>query len=160
MALLDKQREITKLASENPSFGTELLQTELNKLESLATSFTDLVSTTKRYRDYLNQEDVGDIEKMQRAYKRDADKGDEMAKKNLAVVTRRLERLAEIRQFLQRAAGQIELIENSFGLLADQIVSMRSPGELTHQLNDLLDGVDAVRETARDTEKLMLAIEA
>ena len=160
LALLEKQREIVKLAAENPSFGTDLLKNELNKLESLTSSFLELVGTTKRYRDYLNQEDIGDIEKMQRAYKRDADKGDEIAKKNLAVVTRRLERLGEIRQFLQRAGGQLELIENSFGLLADQIVSMRSPGELSSQLNDLLDGVDAVRETARDTEKLMQAIEA
>lgn len=159
LALLDKQRDIQKLAKENPSFGTELLSNELQKLESLTASFLDLVHSCKRYRDYLAQEDFDDIEKLQRAYQRDADKGDELAKKNLSVVSRRLERLSEIRAFLKRAAGQLELIENSFGLLADQIVSMRTPGELSSQLNDLIDGVDAVRETARDTERLMQAIE-
>jgi hypothetical protein len=160
LALLDKQRQIRRLAGENPSFGTDLLQGELNKLDSLTNSFLDVVKTSKRYRDYLNEEDIDDIEKLKRAYERDAEKGDALAKKNLAVVTRRLERLREIREFLQRAAGQLELIENSFALLADQIVSMRTPGELSSQLNDLLDGVDAVRETARDTEKLMQTIEA
>ncbi len=46
-----------------------------------------------------------------------------------------------------------------FRLLADQIVTMRSPQELCGQLDELLDGVEAVRQTSRQTEKLLQAIE-
>ena len=46
----------------------------------------------------------------------------------------------------------MELIENTFGLLADQIVTMRSPRELSGQLDDLADGVEAVKTTARETD--------
>ena len=48
--------------------------------------------------------------------------------------------------------GQLDLIENSFQLIADQIVTMQSPHELTGQLDELLDGVLA--ELAVDTRVL------
>jgi hypothetical protein len=53
------------------------------------------------------------------------------------------------------ARGQLDLIENSFQLIADQIVTMQSPQELSGQLDELLNGVEAIRETARDTEALL-----
>jgi hypothetical protein len=153
-ALMSKQQEITHLASENPSFTGQLLSGELGKLDRLVDAFIDLSWSTCRSRQYLQSEDVADIEQQARSYEKAAEK-DELAKKNLAIVTRRLERLRDIQAFVSRASGQLELIENSFGLLADQIVSMRSPGEMSGQLDDLLDGVEAVRETAREAEQLL-----
>jgi hypothetical protein len=47
------------------------------------------------------------------------------------------------------------LIENTFRLLADQIVTMRSPRELGGQLDELIDGVEVVRSTAREAEALL-----
>ena len=57
------------------------------------------------------------------------------------------------------ARGQLDLIENSFQLIADQIVTMQSPQELSGQLNDLLDGVEAIAQTARDTEQMLNSME-
>ena len=70
-------------------------------------------------------------------------------KKNLAVILKRLEKLHDIRNYLGVARGQLDLIENSFQLIADQIVTMQSPAELSGQLDDLLDGVESIRQTAR-----------
>ena len=56
------------------------------------------------------------------------------------------------------ARGQLDLIENSFQLIADQIVTMQSPQELSGQLDELLDGVEAIRQTAQDTEKILSGI--
>jgi hypothetical protein len=47
------------------------------------------------------------------------------------------------------------LIENSFQLIADQIVTMQSPQELTGQLDELLDGVESIKQTAADTERML-----
>jgi hypothetical protein len=73
-------------------------------------------------------------------------------------VGRRLEKVQEIRSYLSVARGQLDLIENSFQLIADQIVTMQSPQELSGQLDELLDGVEAIRQTARDTEKILSGI--
>ena len=156
-SLAAKQQEIERLAGENPSFTGQLLSGELSKLDRLVDAFIDLSWTTSRSQQYLHSEDVADIEAQARSYEAACAKNDkdEVAKKNLAIVKRRIERLRDIQGFLSRASGQLELIENSFGLLADQIVSMRSPGEMSGQLDDLLDGVEAVRETAKDAEQFL-----
>ena len=83
----------------------------------------------------------------------------EIAKKNLAVIEKRLDKLREIKNYLSVARGQLDLIENSFQLISDQIVTMQSPAELSGQLDDLLDGVESVQQTARDTEKILGALE-
>lgn len=157
--LMSKQWEITHLAAENPTFSGELVRQEVGKMDTLVNSFIDLATTSARYREYLDREDIGDVERLARSYEREAEASEghtrELAKKNLAIVKTRLERLREIKEFVDRAAGQLELIENSFALLADQIVSMRSPGELTGQLDELIDGVEAVRQTARESDRLL-----
>jgi hypothetical protein len=96
----------------------------------------------------------------------DADAGDAgdqaartIARRNLAVVVKRLDKLQEIRRYLTVAQGQLDLIENSFQLIADQIVTMQSPQELSGQLDELLDGVEAVRETSRETEQILAGID-
>lgn len=158
--LMSKQWEITHLAADNPTFSGELVRQEVGKMDTLVNSFIDLATTSARYREYLDREDIGDVERLARGYEREAEAAPEghareLAKKNLAIVMTRIERLREIKEFVDRAAGQLELIENSFALLADQIVSMRSPGELSGQLDDLIDGVEAVRQTARESDRLL-----
>ncbi len=161
MALLTKRAQIAKLAAENPTFGGELVRVEIRKLDRLVDSFVELASTSARYSEYLDREDIAEVERLARAYEKEAAGAQEhardLAKKNLEIVMRRLERLREIRSFCDRAGGQLDLIENSFGLLADQIVSMRSPQELAGQLDDLIDGVEAVRQTAREADRLLVS---
>jgi acetolactate synthase regulatory subunit len=159
LTLLSKQDEIEKLAADNPSFGTSLLSQELDKLHKLTESFIELSLTSARYLDHLDKESIGEVERQRRIYEKEIEHGKgpavDLAKKNLDVVMRRIERLREINDFVVRARRQMELIENSFALLADQIVSMRSPSELSGQLDELIDGVEAVRETAKEADKLM-----
>jgi hypothetical protein len=165
MALQEKQAQIDRLAKENPAFAVELLGTELGKLDSLVKSFIELALTCARYQDYLESVDLSEIESDIRRYTqtieragKEADKR-QLAQKNLAVLEKRKEKYAEIRNYLSSARGQMDLMENTFRLLADQIVTMRSPTELGGQLDDLLDGVEAVRQTTRETDKILQAIE-
>jgi hypothetical protein len=158
---LEKKRlEIERLCADNPTFTQELLKDELGKLERLVESYTDLHVTTARFEQYLASIDFDDLERGQRRFQSQVDKsrtGEErqLAQKNLEVVMRRKERLGEIQSYVRKAHGQLDLIENTFNLLADQIVTMRSPGELAGQLDELIDGVEAVRTTARETEAFL-----
>jgi hypothetical protein len=163
LALREKTEQINKLAAENPAFTVDLLSGELQKLDDLVRAFVELSVTCARYQDYLKSVDVDEIERDLRRYQQIAERSDgdkrTLAQKNLAVLQKRQEKYAEIRGYLSSARGQLELIENTFRLLADQIVTMRSPTELGGQLDELLDGVEAVRQTTRETDKLLQAVE-
>ncbi len=164
-ALVGRQEEIRHLAAENPSFAGDLLRDELVKTDRLVDAFVEMALTCGRYETYLQAIDPGQLERESRRYAQAVkDAGDDatqagIAQRNLAIVTKRLEKLQEIRRYLTTARGQLDLIENSFQLIADQIVTMQSPQELSGQLDELLDGVEAVRQTSRETEQLLAGIE-
>lgn len=159
--LVGKQEDINRLAAQNPSFTGDLLRTELFKTRRLVDAFVEMALTCSRYEAYLETVDVREIEADRKHWEgriasgRISPQESDVAKKNLAVIEKRLEKLSELRDYLRVARGQLDLIENSFQLIADQIVMMQSPAELTGQLDDLLDGVESIRQTALDTEKIL-----
>lgn len=162
-ALVEKEKQIQQLAMQNPSFTGDLLRSEITKTHNLVNAFIDLAVTCARYENYLSSIDVGQLENTKRHWenvvKSVEEKADEVeldiAKKNLAIINKRIERVGEIRRYLKIAYGQTNLIENSFQLLADQIVTMQSPSELSGQLDELLDGVESIKETAKETEQIL-----
>ena len=163
MSLIEKEKQIQQLAMQNPSFTGDLLRGEITKTHNLVNSFIDLAVTCSRYENYLGSINVNQIEATRQHWQQfiEANVGKiddvemSIAKKNLAVINKRIERVAEIRRYLKIAYGQINLIENSFQLLADQIITMQSPNELSGQLDELLDGVESIKETAKETEQIL-----
>ncbi|MBC7933434.1 MAG: hypothetical protein H7Z38_22970, partial [Rubrivivax sp.] len=131
------------------------------KTDRLVESFIDMAVTCARYEQYLESVDLSEMERNRQRWERivkNGEKGDEatnIARKNLAVILKRLDKMKEIHRYLMVARGQLDLIENSFQLIADQIVTMQSPQELTGQLDELLDGVESIKQTAEDTERLL-----
>ena len=163
--LVDREQQINKLAASNPTFTGDLLRTELVKTHKLVESFLEMALTVNRYENYLGTVDSAALERdMARWHDRSttqqaSDQERDIAQKNFAVIQKRVERVNEITRYLGVARAQLDLIENSFQLIADQIVTMQSPNELSGQLDDLLDGVDSIRQTAVDTEKLLTNME-
>lgn len=159
LALRDLQVRIQKMARDNASFRVDLLRNDLGKLDDLVDDFLDLATLSARYEAYLADFNFESLEADLRRYELQVEKlplGDErrtVAQKNLAVLLQRKDRYKELRRSLQTARGQMDLMENTFRLLADEIVSMREPSELGSRLDDLREGVSAVREAARETER-------
>ena len=159
--LVDREQQINKLAAANPSFTGDLLRTELVKTHKLVESFLEMALTVNRYENYLDTVDIKALERdlgrwqQRSAAQQSSDAERDIAKKNFAVIQKRVEKVHEIGRYLGVARAQLDLIENSFQLIADQIVTMQSPAELSGQLDDLLDGVDSIKQTAIDTEKLL-----
>jgi len=159
--LVAQKREIQRLATENPSFTADLLRGELVKTDRLVEAFLDMAVTCARYEQYLASIDIAGLDKDRDRWDKairaggDGDAQTEIAKKNLAVIMKRFEKVQEIRKYLGVARGQLDLIENSFKLLADQIVTMQSPQQLSGQLDELLDGVQAIKDSTADTERLL-----
>jgi hypothetical protein len=187
MELVAGQQEIRRLAAQNPSFTGSLLRDELEKTDRLVASFIDLSLTCARYEGYLDSVDERRLAAEKRrleqllginptpatagrpappatpatapALVQDDDPQAGIARKNLAIINKRIEKLTEIHRYLAVARGQLDLISNSFQLIADQIVTMQSPQELSGQLDELLDGVESIKQTAADTEKLLATLE-
>jgi hypothetical protein len=165
MSIYARQQEINGLAAQNPSFTGELLRTELTKTDRLVEAFMDMATTCGRYEAYLNSIDLSELERDRRrweaickgedAVKDQRNSETDIARKNLAVIMKRFDKMKEIHHYLTLARGQLDLIENSFQLIADQIVTMQSPQELTGQLDELLDGVESIKQTAADTERML-----
>ena len=160
-ALVARQETIRSLAAQNPSFTGDLLRNELSKTNRLVDAFVEMALNCARYEQYLASIDPSELKRDRDDYSDAVQQGDpddqrtQIAQKNMEIVDKRLERMAEIRRYLSVATGQLDLIENSFQLIADQIVTMQSPKELSGQLDELLDGVEAIRETALDTERIL-----
>ena len=161
LSLLGRQQEINSLAAQNPSFTGELLRSELTKTDRLVESFIEMAATCSRYETYLDTINAHELEKERRRWEaitKDEERRTsetDIARKNLAVILKRFEKMKEIHHYLRVARGQLDLIEHSFQLIADQIVTMQSPQELTGQLDELLDGVESIKQTAADTERML-----
>ena len=161
VTLIARQQEINGLASQNPSFTGELLRGELTKTDRLVEAFIEMATTCGRYEAYLDSINLRELEKDRRRWETIVqdqsihDSRADIAAKNLTVITKRFEKMREINAYLTTARGQLDLIENSFQLIADQIVTMQSPQELTGQLDELLDGVESIKQTAADTERML-----
>jgi len=161
LALRDQQKRIEKMARDNATFSVELLSADISKLEDLVDDFLDMAHVASRYHAYLEDMNLSEIEKDINRYTNQTDKlpfGDErrkVAQKNLEVLLSRKDRYLELRRNLQTARGQMDLMENTFRLLADEIVGMQNPRELGARLDELREGVAAVRDASRETERHM-----
>jgi hypothetical protein len=159
--LIARQADIQRLAAQNPSLTGDLLRNELKKTDKLVEAFIDMAVTSARYDAYLQSVDVAGLDEDRSRLEREIEAGKaggtqvDLARKNLAIILKRLEKMTEIQHYLEVARGQLDLIENSFQLIADQIVTMQSPQELSGQLNELLDGVESIRQTAVETEAIL-----
>jgi len=159
-ALIDRQKEIRRLAASNPSFTGELLRAELLKTDRLVDAFLDMAVTCTRYDEYLDSINLSVLDRDRARWEAlvksaDDDPQTQVARKNLAIILKRIDKMKEIRRYLSVARGQLDLIENSFQLIADQIVTMQSPQELSGQLDELLDSVESIRQTAVDTDRIL-----
>lgn len=163
-ALDELKREIERDMQTNPSFQAILLQSELDKMAQLHQSFVQLATACTRAESYLMAVDLRDLQRQLQTQKGVEEKMTdpavrEIARKNQQVIEKRLETIEEIQKFLARARGQMNLIENTVRLLRDQVLTMTSPDQLGEQLDDLLTGVSAIQQSAKDNELFAQAME-
>jgi hypothetical protein len=157
-ALLAQRARIEALARENPSFATSMVKAELGKLGGLVEDFVELGTVAARSERHLGSVDVAAMARAAATYTAEVQAYPErdprraVAARNLAVIRQRTERYNDLGRALGTVRGQMDLIENTFSLLADEIASMVNPSELGQRLEDLRIAVDAIRETVHEAE--------
>ena len=165
LVLRDLHCRIQQLAADNPSFTIDLLRTDLGKLDGLLDDFLEMAVVCDRWEKHLSSINFRQLEWQINAYQQqlaqfpDGDDRRDICEKNLEVLVERRKRTSELGENLQSARGQMDLMENTFRLLVDDIVTMRNASELGERLDDLRTGVEAVRETSRETEELLRGVD-
>ncbi len=146
----------------NPTFRALMLGSEVEKLKSLVRSFVRLAWNARRAETYSQRVDIAELKRQVQGQRDLAERAADpevraIAAKNAEVLEKRTAARLEIETFLAKAWGQMNLIENTVRLLRDQALTMTSPDQLTDQLDDLMNGVEAVQQSARETETLLEA---
>lgn len=151
-ALIEQRARLDELARDNPSLATVLVQAELDKLDELVLDFVDQAKVAERTERHLAGVDRRAMEAAWSVHEaevrglREGDPRREVAAKNLAVLRQRADRHADLARALGTARGQMELIENTLRLLADEIITMAGPAELGQRIEGLRVAVGAIRE--------------
>ncbi len=136
------------------------MKDELEKLDGLIEDFVELALVCARCEAQLAGFNLPELNKSWQFYQAqvkrypERDERRTVAEKNLEVLLQRKNRMDAMQKSLQTARGHMDLMENSFRLLADEIVTMADPSELGARLDDLRIGVQAIRESSQETEEM------
>jgi hypothetical protein len=147
----ERRRDILRLAGENTHGAREVLLAEVSRLDDVVDAFVDVAASCARWEAYLASVDLDDLESETRRCEEDAaraadEEKRQLARKQLEVLLRRKDQLAEMRQKISRGRAQLDLVESTFRMIANEIMLMRDAAGLRGQLDDLVVGVQAVRE--------------
>lgn len=134
----------------NEHWSGDLVRDEYTRLDDLLDSFVELAEAATRLDSYCRQYDVQKLRKeLGRNEQLAAAPGDEearaLAARNADLVQKRIAGLEEMGRLVQRTRGQMSVIENTFSLLRDQIVSLKPPQDIKARLDEIVAGVAAVR---------------
>jgi hypothetical protein len=148
---------IQDLARQNPSFETQMLQDEMDKLGKLLHSYLDMAVTHQRLGLYMQENDENDmrrdIEATERAM-RNEQNGEVLAglRQSLGLAQKRLKQHQSIEASYRLLGVKMDTLEKSLRYLESHVVAIQQKEELSQEIDELILGVDAVSEISLETE--------
>jgi DNA repair ATPase RecN len=91
---------------------------------------------------------------LQRSLPTEAPKVQEINRKRVEILTKRLEKHGKIRENCEVVDAQCAAIEDVLELIRDQSVSLRDPQQVNDQLENLVRDVEQTEETVRQVEAI------
>ena len=108
-----------------------------------------------RYVRVTNGDDIKrEITALERHLGADAPKVQEINRKRIEILTRRVEKFDKIHENRQVVQAQCAAIEDMLELMRDQSVTMRDPQELSDRLESLVHEVEQTEHTVREVETI------
>jgi len=89
---------------------------------------------------------------LERALSSDPPQVQEINRRRVEILTKRLERYDKVRENQKVVQAQCLAIEDILKLIRDQSVTMRDPQQVTDQLESLVHDVEQTEETVRQVE--------
>ncbi|RMH68738.1 MAG: hypothetical protein D6675_15145 [Gemmatimonadetes bacterium] len=157
------ERQVSKIRRMVNDSGSDmmfLIESDIAKLDYLLESFLNLSLNLKRYQRHLQSTDRRSIESNLRQLQERLATDEVLAKsssartavqKNISILEKRLNKLDDLEGHLKTLQAQLETIDDTLGLLHDQVLTMNSPEELSTELDALISNVEITEQTLLDT---------
>lgn len=133
---------------------------QLRELESTWEAFVDLLDEYRRRKNHLRSINRQTVENQLRQAERTAQFADPSTRplheKNVEILRRRLQTFDDIERSVKRVEAQLQMIENFFGLVNDQVVTMPTPEHiLSLDFDSLLSSIEMTKEILQQTAPIM-----
>ncbi|MBL8169717.1 MAG: hypothetical protein JNJ50_16285 [Acidobacteria bacterium] len=149
--IADNYRKFARLNEEPP---------QVRELESTWEAFVDLLDEYRRRKNHLRTINRQAVENQLRQAERSMQFADAATRplheKNVELLRRRLQTFDDIERSVKRVEAQLQMIENFFGLVNDQVVTMPTPEHiLSLDFDGLLSSIEMTKEILQQTAPIM-----
>jgi hypothetical protein len=133
---------------------------QLRELENTWEAFVDLLDEYRRRKNHLRSINRQAVENQLRQAERTWQMAEEATKplheKNVEILRRRLQTFDDIERSVKRVEAQLQMIENFFGLVNDQVVTMPSPEYIMAlDFDTLLSSIEVTKDILSQTAPIM-----
>jgi hypothetical protein len=129
-----------------------------SRLQGLLNGYARLLSSAAQQQQYLrNTEQDGikhEIAGLQKTLSSDPPKVQEINKKRIEILTKRLEKFDKISENRRVVDAQCSAVEDVLMLVRDQSVTMRDPQQVSERLDSLVRDVEQTEETVQQVEAI------
>lgn len=134
------------------------LQQMDSRLDGLLHAYARLLLVTTQQQQYLKSTDPNEIKREIAALQRDMDndppKVQDINKKRIEILNKRVEKYQKICENQEVVNAQCSAVEDVLHLVRDQSVTMRDPQHVTDQLDNLVRDVEQTEQTVQQVEAI------
>jgi archaellum component FlaC len=129
-----------------------------DRLDGLLQGYLRLLHSLHQHLEYLRVTDPNRIQQelngLQRSLASDPVKVQEINRKRIEILTKRLEKFGKIHENCDVINAQCAATEDVLQLIRDQSVTLRDPQQVSDQLEGLVHDVETTEETVREVESI------
>ena len=130
-----------------------------DRLDGLLQGYLRLLHALQQHYEYLRNTDVDRIKKeaaeLQRAMPTDPPKVQEINRKRIEILAKRIEKFGKIRENRSVIEAQCGAMEDVLQLIRDQSVTLRDPQQVNDQLEGLVRDVEQTEQTVHEVESIL-----
>jgi hypothetical protein len=154
--IVSNYKKFARLSEEPP---------QIHELEATWEAFVDLLDEYRRRKNHLRSINRQAVENQLRQAERTARYADEATRplhdKNVLILQRRLQTFDDIERSVKRVEAQLQMIENFFGLVNDQVVTMPTPEHIMSlDFDSLLSSIEMTKEILQQTAPIMVQLDS
>lgn len=127
-------------------------------LQGLLSAYLRLLGAARQHAEYLRTMDVrgvqSDLAALQGGLENEPAKVQEINRKRIEILNKRLEKFGKIRENHEVIAAQCAALEDVLQLIRDQSVTITDPQQISGQLENLMHDVEQTEETVRQVEAI------
>jgi hypothetical protein len=134
------------------------LQQMESRLDGLLRGYARLLLVSSQQQQYLKSTDPNEIKReiaeLQKSMNNDAPRVQDINKKRVEILNKRLEKYQKICENQEVVNAQCSAVEDVLHLVRDQSVTMRDPQQVSDQLDNLVRDVEQTEQTVQQVETI------